>query len=58
MRLGLEGAWISLGLVLPFKAIHNRPRNKLQKFMKNDILMPHGLDPFSRPVDSNTSGVE
>jgi len=58
MRLWFEGAWVALGFVSLSKAIHNHPRNKLQKFMKNDILMPHGFDPFSCPVDSKTSGVE
>jgi len=38
--------------VLIHKPIVDRPRNMLQKSMKNDILMPHGVDPFSCPDDS------
>jgi len=58
MRLGLEAARIRLGTMLLHKPIENRPRNMLQKSMKNDILVPHGVAPCSRPVDSQTSGTE
>jgi hypothetical protein len=34
--------------VLVHKAIEHRPRNLLQKAMKNDSLVRHGVDPFFR----------
>src|SRR5260370_22847045 len=46
MGLGLYDAPIPVGFVLIHKLIEGRPRNMLQKPMKNDILMPHGVDPF------------
>jgi hypothetical protein len=30
----------------------------LQKAMKNDILMLHGVDPFLSPDDSQPTGIE
>src|SRR6267378_3824649 len=46
MRLGLPAAPIAaVGTVLLHKLIDHAPRNLLQKFMKDDILMPHGFDP-------------
>jgi hypothetical protein len=58
MRLGLQRARIAVRFVFLLKAIHSRPRNMLQKFMKHDILVPHGFGPFSCPVDSQTAGSE
>jgi len=58
MRLGLQGARISVGIVLLHKPIDERPRNMLQNSMKNDILVLHGLDPFSCPDDSQPTGIE
>src|SRR3990167_116353 len=58
MGFGLKAARIPFGIVLLFKPIHSHPRNLLQYAMKNDILVLHGFDPFSRPVDSQTSGIE
>src|SRR6266404_8878767 len=46
MGLGFYDAPIPVGFVLIHKLIEGRPRNMLQKPMKNDILMPHGVDPF------------
>src|SRR5260370_17036229 len=46
MGLGLYDAPIPVGFVLIHKLIEGRPRNMLQKPMKNDILIPHGVDPF------------
>ena len=43
MRLGLQAARIRLGTVLFHKPIEKRPRNMLQKSMKNDILVLHGV---------------
>jgi hypothetical protein len=53
MRLGLQAAPIAaVGTVLLHKLIDHAPRNLLQKFMKDDILMPHGFDLPSSPDDS------
>ena len=46
MSLGLYDTAIPVGIVTIHKPIEHRPRNLLQKPMKNDILMPHGVDPF------------
>ena len=46
MGLGLYDTAIPVRLVLIHKPIEGRPRNMLQKPMKNDILMLHGVDPF------------
>ena len=58
MSLGLQRARISVGIELLHKPIDDRPRNMLQNSMKNDILVLHGFDPFSCPVDSQASGIE
>ena len=52
MSLGLYDTAIPVGIVPIHKPIEDRPRNMLQKPMKNAILMPHGVDPFSCPDDS------
>jgi hypothetical protein len=46
MCLGLNGAIVPVGIVLFHKPVERRPRNLLQKFIKNDILLPHGVDPL------------
>ena len=46
MCLGLNGAFVPVGIVLFHKPVERRPRNLLQKFIKNDILLPHGVDPL------------
>jgi len=53
MRLGPQGARIPLSLVFLHKFVVQRPRNMLQECVKDDILMLHGLDPFSCPVIRN-----
>jgi len=53
-----QTARIATGLMLLHKAIEPRPRNLLQQAMKYAILMPHGVDPFPSPVDSQPSGIE
>ena len=58
MSLGLQAARIPVGIVLLHKPIEDLPRNMLQNSMKNDILVLHGLGPFSCPVDSQTTGSE
>jgi hypothetical protein len=58
MGFGLHHARVPFSIVLLHKPIENCPRNMLQNSMKNDILVLHGLDPFSRPVDSQTPGIE
>jgi hypothetical protein len=44
--------------VLVHKPIEHTPRNPLQKAMKNDSLIRHGVDPFSGPDDSQPPGTE
>jgi hypothetical protein len=46
MSLGLQAARIAIGTVLLHKPIGSRPRNLLQKRVKNDILVLHGLISF------------
>ena len=46
MCLGLNGTIVPVGIVLFHKPVERRPRNLLQKVIKNDILLPHGLDPL------------
>src|SRR5713101_7934577 len=58
MSPGLDAARIAVGSVLLYKPIALRPWNVLQKVMKNDILMSHGVDPFSCPDDSQPAGIE
>ena len=52
MGFGGNRAIIPVGIMLLHKPIDDRPRNMLQKAMKNDILVLHGVDPFSSPDDS------
>ena len=56
MSLGLQAARITIGTVFLHKPIDERPRNRLQYPMKNDILLLHGVDPFSCPDDSQPTG--
>ena len=56
MSLGLQAARITIGTVFLHKPIDERPRNRLQYPMKNDILVLHGVDPFSCPDDSQPTG--
>jgi hypothetical protein len=58
MRPGFDATGIAVGSVLLHKPVALRPWNGLQKVMKNDILVSHGVDPFSCPVDSQTPGIE
>ncbi len=58
VRPRLQTARIATGLMLPRKPIERRPRNMLQEAMKYAILMPHGVDPFPSPVDSQPTGIE
>ena len=58
MGSGLEAPRIGIGMVLFHKPMENRPRNVFQQPMKNDILVRHGVAPFSCPVDSQTPGNE
>ena len=46
MSLGSQAARIATGAKLLHKPIDDPPRNMLQKPVKNDILVLHGLDPF------------
>jgi hypothetical protein len=46
MGLGLNGPIVPVGIVLFHKPVERCPRNLLQKFIKNDILLPHGVDPL------------
>ena len=46
VRLAFDLPFIPVGVVLFHKPIEDRPRNLLQKAMKNDILVPHGVDPL------------
>jgi len=47
MTPGLNAARIIVGPSFIHSTINDRPRNLLQKLMKNDNLVPHGFDPFS-----------
>src|SRR5262249_22314031 len=58
MRPGFDAARIAVDALLLNKPIELPPRNMLQKAMKNDILVSHGVDPFSCPVDSQTPGTK
>src|SRR5579871_163978 len=58
MSPGLDAARIAISAVFLHKPIALCPRNVLQKVMENDILVSHGVDPFSCPVDSQTPGTE
>jgi hypothetical protein len=58
MSPGLDAAGIAVRSVLLHKPIALRPRNVLQKVMKDDILMSHGVDPFSCPDDSQPAGIK
>jgi len=46
VRPALDPSLISIGTVLIHKTIEDRPRNRLQETMKNDILVSHGVGPF------------
>jgi hypothetical protein len=39
-------------------SIHDRPRNQLQKVMKNDSLGAHRVDPFLGSDDSQPTEIE
>jgi hypothetical protein len=52
MSPGPQAARIVVGTELLHKSIEGGPRNMLQDGMKNDILVLHGVDSFSRPDDS------
>jgi hypothetical protein len=52
MSPGLQASLIRFCAISFHKLIEKLPRNVLQELVKNDILMPHGVDPFSRPDDS------
>jgi hypothetical protein len=52
MSFGLQTTTVGLGSVLLHKPIEKLPWNVLQEPVKNDILVLHGVDPFSRPDDS------
>jgi hypothetical protein len=58
MSPGLHHAIIPVGIVFIHKPVDDRPWNMLQKAMKNDILMRHGVDPFSCPDDSQPPGTQ
>src|SRR5271165_835258 len=58
MRLGLQNSVIPIGIVLLHKMIESRPRDEFQNRMKDDILVSHGLGPYSCPVDSQVTGIE
>ena len=58
MSFGFQAARIPIGTVLLHKPIEDHERNMLQNSMKDDILVLHGFDPFSRPVDSQLTGIE
>jgi hypothetical protein len=58
MRPGLHHALIPISIVLRHEPIESRPWNLLQNAMKNDILVRHGVDPFSCPDDSQPTGTE
>src|SRR6266511_4586007 len=58
MSLCLEAARITVGSVFLHKPIDDVPWNLLQKPVKNDILVLHGVGPFSCPVDSQLTGIE
>jgi hypothetical protein len=46
MRLAPRLPTIGFGPMLFHKLIKLRPRNLLQQAVKNDILVPHGVDPL------------
>ena len=46
LRLALDLSLVLVGIVLVHKPIESRPPNLLQKLPKNDILLPHGVDPL------------
>jgi hypothetical protein len=52
MSLARHHPIIPVGVVTIHEPIEDPPRNRLQKAMKNDILMLRGVDPFSCSVDS------
>ena len=56
--LAFQPARIRIRIVPFHKTVKKPPGNLLQNAMKNDILVLHGLGPFSRPVDSQPSGIE
>jgi len=58
MSLDLQAPSIIVGTVLLHKPIDDAPRNLLQKRVKNDILVLHGLDLLSSPDDSQPTGTE
>jgi hypothetical protein len=47
MRPGPDPSIVPIGTVLFHKTIEDRPRNRLQQAMKNDILVRHGFDPLA-----------
>ena len=56
--LGLERTGVMVGVVLCDQSLEKRPRNLLQNPMKNDILVLHGVDLLSSPIDSQATGNE
>jgi hypothetical protein len=55
---GLDAAGISVGAGFIHSAIELGPRNMLQKVLKNDSLVPHGVDPFLGSDDSQPTEIE
>ena len=55
---GLQATRVMIGTVLIHKPIDDRPRNMLQKSVKNDILVLHGFDLLSGPDDSQPTEPE
>jgi hypothetical protein len=47
MRLGRKRPRVAIGFVLRLTPLHRRPSNRLQNIMKDDIVVTHGLGPFS-----------
>jgi hypothetical protein len=47
MGPGLDAARTIVGTGFIYSPIEYGPRNMLQKVLKNDSLVPHGVDPFS-----------
>ena len=58
MVLGLQDALIPVGIVLLHKAIEIPEWDEFQNRMEDDILVWHGVGPFSCPVDSQITGIE
>jgi hypothetical protein len=58
MTFARYDATIPVTIVLGHEAIEYGTRNLLQKSMKNDILMLHGFDLLSCPIDSQPTEPE